>query len=72
MGISRIACYLEGYEDFGILIGILLSQNNFQKDKDYEKYRKTSEFRRQVTKEIDEFTISRENDVHELENYYNR
>lgn len=72
MGISRIACYLEGYEDFGILIGILLSQNNFPKDKDYEKYRKTSEFRRQVTKEIAEFSTSRENDAHELENYYNR
>lgn len=72
MGISRIACYLEGYEDFGILISILLSQKNYKKEKDVEKYRKTLEFRRLVTKEIAEFTIARENVVDELETYYNR
>ena len=72
MGISRIACYLEGYEDFGILISILLSQKNYKKEKEIEKYRKTIEFRRLVSKEIAEFTIAHKNVVNELETYFNR
>lgn len=72
MVLSRIACYVHNFEDFGILIGIFLSQKNIQKEKDYEKYRKSTEFKNLITKEISEFLSHHENTKAELEIYFNR
>ena len=72
MVLSRIACYVQNFEDFGIFIGIFLSQKNIQKEKDYEKYRKSPEFKNLITKEISEFLSRHENTKAELEIYFNR
>ena len=68
MTVTRICCYIEGFEDYAILIGALLSTENGSK----EKVRKSANFQEKVNREIKAFREIYENTTENIEKYLNR
>ena len=68
MVLSRLSCYLEGFENFGILIGILRSQENLNS----EDVQNNLDFLNLVRREIAAFQRDNENTFDRLESYFNR
>ena len=68
MVLSRLSCYLEGFENFGILIGILRSQENFN----HEDVHTNIDFLNLVRREVAAFQKENENTFERLESYFNR
>ena len=64
MGIKRVPCYLEGFEEFGLIVGALLQQN--------DEINISYEFRNFIEKEIAKFCECHENTPREVEKYFNR
>ena len=68
MVLSRLSCYLEGFENYGILIGILRSQENLSND----DIQNNIDFQNLVKREVAAFQKDNENTLERLESYFNR
>ena len=68
MVVSRLSCYIEGFENFGILIGILRSQENFKND----DVQNDMDFLNLVRREVEAFQKDNENTFERIESYFNR